>query len=60
MSVRPITEGEIKRAYGEPWKTYGSIFGALLGINSYMVSNQVSFLYSHFLIYFYENNNCKF
>jgi hypothetical protein len=32
MSVRPITESEIRQAYGEPFTTYFAVFGATQGI----------------------------
>ena len=46
MSVRPITDSEIQRAYGEPWTTYTGIFISLQGALAYMHWNKVTHHYT--------------
>ncbi|CAI2384389.1 unnamed protein product [Moneuplotes crassus] len=42
MSVRPITNAEIYRAYGQPWATYAGIFFSLQGVLAYMSMNKIT------------------
>ena len=43
MSVRPITQAEIYRAYGQPWGTLTGIFFSLQGALAFMNWNKVIF-----------------
>ncbi|CAI2384804.1 unnamed protein product [Moneuplotes crassus] len=42
MSVRPITDAEVARAYGQPWSTYTGIFFSMQGVLAYMNMNKIT------------------
>ena len=41
MSVRPLTNAEVSKAYGEPWGTLGGIFFGLQGFITVSSWNKV-------------------